>query len=248
MKRLARFLRLFAEAIEDLSVFYQRLKKPQQWSFVLGKNLHSFSEKKYGKNVDIIIDVGANEGQFATMARFCWPKAEIVSSEPDPSAASKFINNHKFDKKIRLHQIALGSSDCKRVLNISENTAQNSFLQEIGLKSKKKKTTLVKIKSLDKVFKIKPKKIYLLKLDVQGFELEVIRGAKNILNQITFILVEISVAHMYENGAKIEDVWRLLRKAGFIYYSIVDQYRCVNSACIQQIDVLFIKKKYFENK
>ena len=107
LKKLVNALRWSGEALEDLPVFYHRLTRKHLWSFNFGKNMHFFSKTKLGCEVDLIIDVGANKGQFATMARFCWPQAIIESFEPNPDAAKEFSRNLCHDKKICLHQIAL---------------------------------------------------------------------------------------------------------------------------------------------
>lgn len=231
------FLINLIEAATDLPTLFKKVFNPSLVSFTLCKNLKSFALGNPGNQIVRVIDVGANEGQFAFMARYSWPKAKIDCFEPDPSAFSALRINHSSDLQIQFYNFAVGSESSEMLLNLGETSAQNSLLCEYGKNIKDKIT--VPIKKLDDVYFGTNPDITLLKVDVQGYELEVLKGATCLLSQINFILIELSLANLFEHGAEIDIVWQFLRNNSFVYHSIIDQYKDPISQTIVQIDVLF---------
>ena len=175
------------------------------------------------------------------MAKYCWPLAEIDCYEPDPSAYSKLINLYKNDPKIQLNNYATGSVSGTLKLNLGQVSATNSFLLE---KNKPSGGSVdVEVKTLNEIYYQKNLENSLLKIDVQGYELEVLKGASDILGQLSFVLVEISLAEIFEGGPSILDIWQLLTNYGYIYHTIIDQYQEPDTEKIVQMDILFYRKK-----
>ncbi|GCA80679.1 MAG: FkbM family methyltransferase [Microcystis aeruginosa LG13-03] len=238
--RISSIFRNLAEASSDLPTALKKLSKPSMVSFVICRNLKSFAESEQGKQITKIIDVGANEGQFAFMARYSWPNAQIDCFEPDPSAFYGLKKNHGSDQRISFHNCALGSQQTELSLNLGETSAQNSILQEKGKNGQG--TIIVPVETLDRIYSSLPSGVTLLKIDVQGYELEVLKGAKNLLSQIKFVLLEISLADLFEGGVEIDVIWQFIRNNGYKYHSIIDQYRDPKTQRILQMDVIFERK------
>ncbi len=234
------FLINLSEASSDLPTFFKKVFNQSLVSFILCKNLKSFAQTDQGKKIARIIDVGANEGQFAFMARYCWPHAQIDCFEPDPNAFKLLEANHKKDKLIQVTNCALGNLPGELSLNLGITSAQNSFLVEYGKPTKG--NILVEVKTLDNIYSNINLSNSLLKIDVQGFEIKVIEGGVHILNHIDFILLEVSLGELFEGGVQIDEIWSLLRKKGFVYHRILDQYKDPVTKQILQMDVLFQKK------
>lgn len=236
---ISNYLILLGEAFSDFPTLLKKILNPGLVSFIMCKNLKSFASSKQASQLTRIIDVGANEGQFAFMARYSWPKVRIDCFEPDPSAFGALLKNHSSDQQIQCYNFAVGSESSEMLLNLSETSAQNSLLCEYGKNIKDK--IVVPIKKLDDVYFDTNLGVTLLKVDVQGYELEVLKGAISVLGQINFILIELSLGNLFEHGAEIDIVWQFLKNNGFVYHSIIDQYRDPISQRILQIDVFFEK-------
>ncbi|MBW4549831.1 MAG: FkbM family methyltransferase [Aphanocapsa sp. GSE-SYN-MK-11-07L] len=234
---ITNYLILLGEGFSDFPTLLKKILNPRLVSFIMCKNLKSFASSKLASQLTRIIDIGANEGQFAFMARYSWPNVRIDCFEPDPSAFRELMKNHSSDQQIQFYNFAVGSESSEILLNLGETSAQNSLLHEYGKNIKDK--TIVPIKKLDDVYADTNLGIILLKVDVQGYELEVLKGATCLLSQINFILIELSLANLFEHGAEIDIVWQFLKNYGFVYHSIIDQYRDPISQRIVQIDVLF---------
>jgi FkbM family methyltransferase len=241
---LSSVFRILAEASSDVPTLVKKLSNPSLVSFVFCKNLKAFANSDRGRQIDHIIDVGANEGQFAFMARYAWPNARIDCFEPDPEAFSQLKENHGTDHLITFYNTALGSESKELLLNLGETSAQNSLLREHGKNSKG--TIIVPVKILDEFYRTIPMESVLLKVDVQGYELNVLQGAKHLLSSVCFVLLEISLANLFEEGVEIDVIWNFMKKNGYKYYSVIDQYRDPDSQRVLQMDILFERKDILE--
>jgi FkbM family methyltransferase len=233
--------RILAEASSDFPTLVKKLSNPSLVSFVFCKNLKAFANSDRGRQIDRIIDVGANEGQFAFMARYAWPSARIDCFEPDPDAFSRLKENHGTDNLITFYDSAVGSESKELLLNLGETSAQNSLLREHGKSSQG--TIRVPVKILDEIYPFVQGETTLLKIDVQGYELEVLKGSQELLKQVKFVLLEISLEDLFEGGIEIDTIWSFMRTHKYKYHSIIDQYqdRYSMSQRIVQMDVIFEK-------
>jgi FkbM family methyltransferase len=236
---LSSAFRILAEASSDFPTLVKKLSNPSLVSFVFCKNLKAFANSDRGWQIDRIIDVGANEGQFAFMARYAWPRARIDCFEPDPDAFSRLKENHGTDNLITFYNGAIGSESKELLLNLGETSAQNSLLRERGKSSQG--TITVPVKTLDEIYPFFEEGITLLKIDVQGYELEVLKGSKELLKKIKFVLLEISLDDLFEGGIEIDTIWSFMKNQNYKYHSVIDQYRDSMSQRILQMDVIFEK-------
>jgi FkbM family methyltransferase len=224
-------------ALEDPRAFSFKARHWRLVSFTFFKNLRLFARSSEGIRIDHVIDVGANAGQFAKMARYCWPTATIESFEPDADAAARFRSLFARDAKVLLHEQGLGATEAVVTMHRGSRTEQNSVLVEIDAPSNGAFT--INITTLDQVTLAAAQNKRLLKLDVQGYELEVLHGAKALLRQTDYVLVELSLADIFKNGARIEEVWALLRANAFSFNRIMDTYHDPSTGLVTQMDVLF---------
>jgi FkbM family methyltransferase len=233
------------EALSDPRTFWQKLLHPQDVSFMFCKSLKAFSCTPEGRKIDYIIDVGANAGQFAFMARYCWPASHIDCFEPDPNPFELLKEKYQYSQHISLFDCALGEEDGELPLLLGVTSAQNSFLVEHNKSAKGSKS--VPVKTLNGIYSENNLSNTLLKVDVQGYELQVLRGGSNILSRLKFILLEVSLAELYENGARLDEIWYFLRRQGYSYAGIIDQYKDPHSGRILQMDVIFENMNFLVN-
>ncbi len=83
----------------------------------------------------------------------------------------------------------------------------------------------------------------MIKIDVQGAELDVLQGGINILNDIEYIILETVMFQVFSNGSKCYDIIKFMKEQGFVVYEIFDPiYRPLDGA-MSQIDIAFVKER-----
>ena len=102
------------------------------------------------------------------------------------------------------------------------------------------KKVRVRIKTLDEVINFKRDKIYLLKIDVQGYENQVLLGAKKNLKNIKYIIIELSNSEFYKNQSKNNKIIKLLNNYGFKILKIFNKSFLKKNN--YQADYLFINR------
>lgn len=172
--------------------------------------------------VDGIIDVGANRGQFSLACRFAMPGIPIVAFEPIPAEAEVYRQVHAGQPEIVLVQTALGNASGTALMHISRS-ADSSSLLPIGKKQTEYfsdtaeiGTITVPVNRLDDQFALWAGRTrQLLKLDVQGFELNVLLGSRETLKTCAFVYAECSEIALYDGQALRQQVQDCLKREGF---------------------------------
>jgi len=190
-----------------------------------------------------LIDIGSNKGQFCLLTKKFFPEIEIHSFEPQ-------IEELNIQKKIlgsgniNYYNFALGSEEKILNLYITERKDSSSLLKPIETNSKKylaKEIRKISVKILDKLPGLNNiERPSILKLDVQGFELEVLKGSNEMLNFIDYIITEVSFVEIYENQVMENKLVDFIQSKSFKL-----ETKCNLSKIREkffQEDILFIKK------
>jgi len=150
--------------------------------------------KKFAQDGYDLVDVGANVGIHSLTAASANAKIEIFSFEPEPSNFNDFIKNISLNnfKNINPFNMGLGNFKGLAELNVNEGWNKGKHSLKVSFSENSKKASIL-VSLLDdfKVF-ITSKKI-IIKIDVEGFEKEVIEGAKELLNQVQEAVVIIEL-------------------------------------------------------
>ena len=169
-----------------------------------------------------VIDVGANRGQFALFALHRFPEASLTCFEPLPAAHSKLHAITGQDKRVSSHQCAVGAEAGSLSLNVTRSDDSSSLLKPTALQlhtfrdTDTVSSTQVDVVRLDDVIDLgRLVEPFLLKIDVQGFELEVLRGADQLLQKDGDVLVEASFEEFYEGQALIDEVVVAMHASGY---------------------------------
>lgn len=175
-------------------------------------------------NINTVIDIGANEGQFAQQAREIFPSAVIHSFEPIKPVFEKLKKNLSADPNTRLYNFALGDIEGEVEMYINDFSPSSSILEldkahldNYSHATKTSKETIT-VNTLDSI--LTPgsvKSNILIKVDVQGYEDKVILGGQNLFKSATVAIVETSYKMMYKDQKLFEDIYGLMTGLGFKY-------------------------------
>ena len=174
----------------------------------------------------VIFDVGANVGQSIETIRTYFPTPIIHAFEPAPATFELLRRATKGIPDLTLNNLALGREPGTADLGSNSVSAMSSLL-ELGPDGwgKVEQKISVPVNSLDSYCSEKGiGLINVLKLDTQGFELEVLGGAKNLLKEgrIDAIFMEITFVHMYEGLPSLDQLYRLMIDQGLYLVSFYD--------------------------
>jgi FkbM family methyltransferase len=169
-----------------------------------------------------IIDVGANKGQFALAARKCFPKAKVFSFEPLSHPAGIFEKVFSDDKNVKLFRFAVSNESGETEIHISHREDSSSLLpisdkqNEMFPGTYEVGTEKIIMKKLNDVLKstdLLPN--VLMKIDVQGFELSVLKGSVELFRDIKYIYSECSYIELYKGQALFPEISTFLESHGY---------------------------------
>jgi FkbM family methyltransferase len=196
-----------------------------------------------------VIDVGANTGQFAVAAAKIFPNVEVHSFEPNPACAHALIRNVRSLPNVKVHQLALGDTAGEVEFHVNSHSHSSSILplsvnhKEAFPHAREVRTIQVPVSTLDKVFEastfVRP---VLLKLDVQGYEAQVMRGAPELLKRVDFVVLETSFKPMYEGELLFTEIAQLMAEFGFAFSRPVGWLNDPGTGEIIQMDALFERR------
>ncbi len=200
---------------------------------------------------DLIIDVGANQGQFAKKMRRMGHKCRIASFEPLSSAFQRLADVAARDNDHIAFPFGLGATNETLDIKISGNSVSTSLLPLTAMTVDAEPMTAsigseqVEIRRLDDimgdVFTEERLDNVLLKLDVQGFEIAVLNGATAAIRHVTHILTECSFVPVYEGEPLIEDQITWMRERGFRPISMGLGWSNKRTGETYQVDMLFAR-------
>jgi FkbM family methyltransferase len=175
--------------------------------------------------VNCVIDVGANVGEYGAMLRSNGYRGRIVSLEPVSEVYDQLRQNAANDNSWRTVNVACGSRNEDAPMHVFDVSLYNSLLapsknmKEILNATKVEQIRTVKVHRLDSMFEefvdgLDEPRVF-LKIDTQGFDQEVVKGAGAYMPRISGLQSEVSVIPLYEGMPDYLDALALYRKLGF---------------------------------
>lgn len=200
--------------------------------------------------VDLILDVGANEGQFVENIRAGGFKGEVVSFEPLTNAYEVLLKRSQNDPKWHIHpQCAIGNQQGEIDINVSANSVSSSILPMLDshLSSAPQSGYLrqerVQILKLDDVSTsyIKSAEAPFLKIDTQGYESHVLDGAQETLRLCKGVLLELSLTPLYEGQPQWRQLVDRLEALGFSLWALVPEFTDHTTGQTLQVNGIFLR-------
>lgn len=209
-----------------------------------GRDLPSFV---HSQSISLVLDVGANVGQFAMHLRERGYDGKIVSFEPISDVFSQLSKNAANDRNWQIVNSALGAASGSTTINVSEETVFSSILRQTDYAvdsfagARPTRQEEIKLLKLDEVFDYPGERI-LLKIDTQGYERDVLEGAANSLRSIEAVWLELPIVHLYQGVWGLEEAVSYMSERGFI----LSQIAPVNARWedpVLEVDCLFRRRR-----
>jgi len=194
-------------------------------------------------NIDLIFDIGANKGQFSEKIRASGYKNKIVSFEPLIDAYEQLQITSKNDKDWIIHpRSAVGSHDGTIEINVSKNSVSSSILPMHDNHKQAapgsvyvdtQETAITKIDSVLELYQKEDSTLF-MKIDTQGYESEVLKGATKALEKTKGLTIELSLVQWKDLMSKIESL-------GFTLWAIQPGFTHPVNGQTLQVDAIFYR-------
>ncbi len=233
----------------------KKVKNKLRPDFGNDKRIHPFTNCPQNIDVRWVFDIGANVGDVAKAALDSYPKSSVICFEPVKSTFEKLQDNlNVYGSRVHYYNMALSDHNGKNgfeTINITSFDGANSLERQSDFHKRlnphvyETGTETVQIVKLDEIAQLLPaKKVEILQIDVEGHELNVLKGGANFISSnVEAIIIEISLMRdsSLEHQALFE-IFSLLKEFGFRLVNIFDLHHAKDSSLLlAQMDCVFRK-------
>lgn len=173
------------------------------------------------RRIDLVLDVGANAGQFGLELRARSYHGEIVSFEPIESVFDHLRQVAASDGRWRAVNLALGATSSTAVINVSDDSRFSSLLKQtpeakqFDAAAEVVRVETIRVERLDDIFHQFGGNNVFLKIDAQGFEREVLEGASDSLRHVLGVQLELPIRHFYERTWSLPEALAYMERKSF---------------------------------
>ena len=217
---------------------------------LLNKYFDNFKIKK-------VIDIGANIGQFGTQIYSLGYKYEIHSFEPLKKEYTFLKKHTKRKKNWDCYNLGIGEKKEIKKIFISRNSVSSSFMKvnnkhlSAAPESEQSSYQIIDVITLEEAFnkkiKVKLKEPVFLKIDVQGYEINILESFPFYKYNIPLLLVEVSFTNLYDGQGEFNQLINLLYKHNYSIVEIIlnNKFRAKNKLnSLLQSDFLLCRNDY----
>jgi FkbM family methyltransferase len=200
--------------------------------------------KQRGYQPRVIVDCGANVGQWLTLATRIFPDAASHVVEPQPACLATLRKIAARRDRVMIHPVAVSSPETAsvRMLGGGDGTGTGNFVALPGETGTDQQT--VEATTLDELLadSLQPSDRTLLKLDVEQHELEVLKGAARLLPLVEVVLTELSLYDVSGGRPTFKAVFEHLQSRGFEFYDVACLSSRPRDKRLRQADMLFVHR------
>ena len=208
--------------------------------------LNSFFNKS---NINVVLDVGANAGQYGKQLRNDGYKGKIISFEPLSSAYKDLLVSAQADSNWQTQNCALGENKEELEINIAGNSWSSSLLNMMPSHSSEAPESAyvdretVQVETLDRVFieLTDERDNVFLKIDTQGYTKQVLDGAVDSIEKIKGVMLEMSLISLYENEPLIAEAITMMSEKGFTLVFIEPEFIANDTGQQLQVNGFFFR-------
>ena len=193
--------------------------------------------RRLGVDARTIVDVGAFKGGWSGMAREVWPDSNISMIEPQTEMLPE-LRRKAEQLGAHLHEALLGAEDGKEIEFVIMQSGSSVFEEQSEVPRRREMRTL---RTLDRLLPDLPQ-IDVLKIDAEGYELEILRGAESSLRKTGVVLLEVSLIPTNHGAPLVHEVLEFMKDREFVAYDIVEFHRRPIDRALSKIDIVFVKE------
>jgi FkbM family methyltransferase len=221
-----------------------------RYPYRLSSTNEDYNRLLANNNIDLIFDVGANIGQYASETLKYGYSGKIISFEPMSKEHAILLEKSKDHPQWKVaSQMAIGNEDGFIEINISENSESSSILdlKDYTLANSpttkfvgKEKVRISKVDSIYDQYAEGAKNVF-LKIDVQGYEEHVLKGASDALKKIRGLHLEFSLIPLYKEEKTMLDILKIVYDYGFEPNYFIPHTTIDSAGRLMQIDGIFFR-------
>lgn len=199
------------------------------------------------RDIDLVLDVGASTGNYGWTIRSGGYEGRICSFEPLSAPFERLEKLAEGDRRWSCLRLALGSEPGEAQINVAGNSDSSSLL-EMGERHARSDpasvyvgTETIELSTVDEIWDqvARDSEAVFLKLDVQGFELEALRGAERSLPRLAGVQAELSLVPLYEGAPEWSEVIAHLQERGFRPERLEPAFEDPRTGEVLQVDAVF---------
>jgi FkbM family methyltransferase len=197
------------------------------------------------RSIDVVLDVGANVGQFGASLRGQGYRGKIVSFEPVSTVYESLAAATAADPNWDINNFALGRQTGQAMINVSVSSEFSSILPSTRAamrytdRAAVTRTETIEVRQLDD---IRPNALgnTLLKIDTQGYERQVLEGARSLLRTLKGVFMELPIVHLYQGTWQFHEAIAFMADAGFVLAQIHPvNFHSTDHVSLIEVDCLF---------
>jgi FkbM family methyltransferase len=194
-----------------------------------------------GFNPTTIIDCGAYVGRWTEMARKIFPDAVFLLLEANPAKERRLKEVQEAAPATTRYAIAVIGAESRPSVRFYQMESGSSVFEEQSAVSRN--VIEAPMRTLDEIVLEKNlQDVQFIKLDVQGYELEILKGASKSLSTALAVLMEVSFLQYNKGAPLFAEVIRFMDEHGFVVYDIGSLVRWQGDDSLLQADLLFVRK------
>jgi FkbM family methyltransferase len=215
---------------------FDRFAQTHSYAPDMGHGLKHLRSRGFAPS--IMIDVGAFHGDWSRLAHSIWPHASVVMIEPN-AQNNDALYQTMVETGAALVSCLLGAETGKEVEFHVMASGSSIFEEHSPVARSSETRTLTTLDAA--LVDIEVTGPALLKIDAQGYELEILKGAISTIEKCAAILLEVAIIEVNKGAPLLHEVLPFMRGLGFVTFDILEIHRRPLNLDLNQIDLLFVR-------